>query len=95
MAEHTPVAWEAVTSPSDPELYAVQGAYLVADHLPIEDALKIAAAPDLLTALINAIGALEQDYEQGKEYGDSDWEGLAFQRLSVARAAIAKAGGVA
>ena len=51
----------------------------------------IAASLDLLEALQGAIGALEQDLDAGKDSGDSDWEGLAYQRLEAARAAIAKA----
>lgn len=58
-----------------------------------DDARLIAAAPDLLEALQGAIGALEQDHDAGKEMGDSDWEGLAYQRLEAARAAIARATG--
>lgn len=58
-----------------------------------EDARLIAAAPDLLEALEGAIGALEQDLDAGRDSGDADWEGLAFQRLEAARAAIAKARG--
>lgn len=45
-AGHTP--WAVIASPTDAELYAVQGVYLVADQLPIEDARLIAAAPELL-----------------------------------------------
>jgi hypothetical protein len=51
-------------------------------------------------ALAGAIPALEQDHEQAKEYGDADWEGIAYQRLQASettlanlRAAIARAGG--
>lgn len=55
------------------------------------NARLIAAAPDLLEALQDALGALEQDYDIGKDANDSDWEGLAYQRLQNARAAIAKA----
>lgn len=43
--------WQVVRSPTDPELWAVQGVYLVADQLPIEDAAMIAAASDMLSAL--------------------------------------------
>lgn len=46
--------WNVVPSPTDPEMYAVEGVYLVADALPIEDADLIAAAPDLLKALQRA-----------------------------------------
>lgn len=50
-----------------------------------------AAAPDLLEALEGAIGALEQDLDAGRDSGDADWEGIAYQRLEAAKAAIAKA----
>lgn len=43
--------WQVIPSPTDPEMFAVQGVYLVADNLPIEDARLIAAAPALLEAL--------------------------------------------
>lgn len=87
--------WRVVQSDTDPEMYAVRGVYLVADNLPIEDAVVIAAAHALLTALQGAIGALEMDLDYGKDSGDADWEGLAYQRLEAARAAIAKARGEA
>jgi len=54
------------------------------------NARLIAAAPELLEALKGSIGALEQDLDAGKDSGDSDWEGIAYQRLEAARAAIAK-----
>ena len=37
--------WKVEQSKTDPEMYEVRGAYLVADKLPIEDAELIAAAP--------------------------------------------------
>lgn len=40
--------WHVIQSPTDPEMYAVQGEYLVADRLPIEDANLIAASEQLL-----------------------------------------------
>jgi hypothetical protein len=55
------------------------------------NAKMAAAAPDLLNACIDAIGALEQDLEAGRDSGDADWEGLAYERLEAAKAAIAKA----
>ena len=44
-------AWEVITSPTDAEMSAVHGVYLVADNLPLDDAQLIAAAPYLLAAL--------------------------------------------
>jgi len=46
---HTPLPWHVEQSPTDPEMFAVVGHYLVADALPIEDAKLIAASKDLLT----------------------------------------------
>lgn len=48
---------------------------------------------ELLVALEGAIGALEQDVETGADYNDSDWSGIANERLAAAKAAIAKARG--
>jgi len=48
--------WEVIVDPKDPEVYAVQGVYLVAHNLPIEDARLIAAAPDLLKAVERMLG---------------------------------------
>lgn len=55
------------------------------------NARLMAAAPDLLEALEGAIGALEQDLDAGRDSGDADWEGIAYQRLEAAKSAIAKA----
>lgn len=52
--------WRVVRSPTDPEMWAVQGAYLVADKIPAEDADMIAAAPDLWKAV-----------EAGRAYADA------------------------
>jgi hypothetical protein len=78
-AKHTP--WAVIASPTDPEMYAVRGAYLVADNLPIEDAHKIAAAPDLLKALEALVNSFE------KHRPKALWD--------AARDAIAKAKGAA
>lgn len=43
--------WRVIQSPTDPEMYAVEGIYLVADNLPVEDADLIPAAPEMLEAL--------------------------------------------
>lgn len=43
--------WIVIQSPTDPEMYAVMGVYLVADKLPIEDAILISYAPEMLTEL--------------------------------------------
>lgn len=68
----------------------------IPDYDPYVQALALhreAETLDLILALEGAIGALEQDLEAGKDSGDSDWEGLAYQRLEAARAAIARATG--
>jgi hypothetical protein len=43
--------WAVTASPTDTELCAVRGTYLVADCLPVEDARLIAEAPAMLAAL--------------------------------------------
>lgn len=84
--------WLVVPSPTDPEAYAVEGVYLVADNLPIEDANLIAASRPLLKALEGAIGALQfsRDY-----HSDLDNEDQAFcqDKLDAAMRAIAAAKG--
>lgn len=50
--KHTP--WVVVASPTDAEMCAVRGLYLVADLLPVEDARLIAAAPELLEVCMRA-----------------------------------------
>ncbi len=50
MTEFKCTPWAVVQSPTDPEMFGVKGAYLVADCLPVEDAHLIAAAPELLKA---------------------------------------------
>lgn len=45
------IPWTVKPSPTDSEMMAVVGAYLVADNLPIEDAALISAAPDMRDAL--------------------------------------------
>lgn len=72
--------WDVIVSPTDPEMYAVQGCYLVADCLPIEDARLIASAPDLLAAL--------------EIIANPDWSWAKPDDMrEVARAAIARARG--
>ena len=74
---HTP--WKVLPSPTDRELYAVAGEYLVADGLPIEDARLIAAAPCLLEAL--------------RFYASEAFDGYGNRLGAKARAAILKATG--
>jgi len=101
---HTPAPWHVKSCSFYGYLYTVQYkdevegySHVIADICNREPALAnahlIAAAPDLLSALQDAIGALEQDLDAGKDGGDADWEGLAYQRLEAAHAAIAKARG--
>ena len=73
-------AWEVIPSPTDAEMSAVHGVYLVADNLPIEDARLIAAAPVLLAELIAAV-----------EIMDDQLCGDFPESLAAMRAAIAKA----
>jgi len=74
----TAAPWLVVPSPTDGEMSAVQGAYLVADKLPIEDARLIAAAPDLVDALQTLVGQRD-----GYFHTAAAWD--------AARAAIARA----
>ncbi len=86
-AKHTPRRWAVIASPTDPEMYAVRGAYLVADNLPIEDAHKIAAVDDLLEAL-EALVARHRAF-----CTSPDWSGKDDVRQALAQAAILKARG--
>jgi hypothetical protein len=93
MAECKHTAWAVVQSPTDPEMYAVEGIYLVADHLPIEDARLIAAAPELLEALKSLVA------DEWSEMDDDDltYEVSQGNQMVIpyiaARAAISKAEG--
>lgn len=74
--------WTVIASPTDPEMFAVEGVYLVADHLPIEDACLIAAASELLASAKKALNFIENtESEMGETLGSGD----------ALRAAIAKA----
>lgn len=68
-------------------------ALIRAEEAGYERGLYDSGRDELLAALKGALGALEQDYDTGCGYADADWEGIAFQRLEAARAAIAKAEG--
>ncbi len=90
MSTHTPSEWRIreTDDASTRELYDASGAFAscIAERAPL-----LAAAPDLLAALI----ALKQDYEElARNHADA-WhndEVLAHQKLNEqARAAIAKA----
>lgn len=43
---------------------------------------------EALSGALGALGALEQDLDAGRAYGDADWEGIAFQRLQAAQSAL-------
>jgi len=53
--------WNVVQSPTDAEMFAVQGVYLVADKLPIEDAKLIAVAPVMLDLLRQELENVRDD----------------------------------
>jgi hypothetical protein len=78
--------WMVVRSPSDAEMYAVEGVYLVADQLPIEDAHLIAAAPDLahVVAMLLCV-----DFGSGSEHDEL----LPDTVIQEARAALSRARG--
>lgn len=101
MSGHTP--WVVIASPTDAEMYAVQGVYLVADDLPIEDARLIAAAPDLLAAHLAWEAAEDArndctDYSNGCD-NEGPWEQCPLcsvrfgEAIDLRHAAIAKATG--
>lgn len=97
--------WAVVQSPTDPEMYAVEGVYLVADDLPIEDANMIAAAPmlrDELTEARTTLSILRTQImvEIGRcpDPSESRWEGVPEklrERIDAIDTAIAKARGAA
>lgn len=99
----TPQDWRVIPSPTDPEMSAVQGVYLVADNLPIEDANLIAAAPALIEALEEARTTLSLTrtnimVEIGRcaDPSESRWEGvpeLLKERLNQIDAALSLAKG--
>ncbi len=74
--------WRVIQSPTDADMHAVQGVYLVADKLPIEDANMIAAAPDMLGAL-KEVSFLHADSRPD----------VVQEAIDVARGVIAKAEG--
>lgn len=88
--------WRVVASKAYPEMYAVEGAYLVADNLPVEDANAIAAAPDLLDAVKGLLQAYSKPDERlccdGRDCGCM---GSTVHQMAehYARKAIAKAKG--
>ncbi len=88
---HTP--WAVIASPTDAEMYAVQGVYLVADKLPIEDAHLIASAPDLLAACVMALHALTGVDRLLHQNGFM--QGVNCPAIPVVQAAIARARGEA
>jgi hypothetical protein len=86
--QHTP--WAVIQSPTDPEMSAVHGVYLVADNLPIEDAILIAAAPEMRSALEGVMGILGRAESNASGNPEFDHVG---PRVAAARAALAKARG--
>jgi len=82
--------WTVIQSPTDSELSAVRGAYLVADSLPLEDAHLIAASRDMLAALIALKPIL--DSAESNASGNPEWPYVS-KRIKAAWDAIAKATG--
>lgn len=79
--------WEAITG-SETELHKVVGKYIVADNLYRDDALLIAAAPDLFAAL----AALHKQALQSS-VADPENE-FGQEAIAMASAALAKARGI-
>jgi hypothetical protein len=84
--------WAVIVSPTDPEMYAVRGVYLVADKLSIEDACLIAEAPKLLEAL-EALVARHRAFCTSPDWNGPDWNGKDDVEQALAQAAILKARG--
>ena len=57
----TMMPWRVIRSPGCLEMWAVAGAYIVADNLPHEDACMIAAAPRAIEALKEALTLMRGD----------------------------------
>lgn len=80
--------WEAITG-SETEPHKVVGRYIVADNLYRDDALLIAAAPDLFAAL----AALHKQALQSSVAAPENEFGQ--EAIAMASAALAKARGIA
>lgn len=94
---HISTPWTVQISKTDPETFEVRGAYLVADHLPIEDAVLIAAAPELSEALCDLMARIcidtpEDAAEVSALLGMED-EGALWEAAEKATAALDKAYG--
>jgi len=92
-SKNTPGPWSVEEMPSG-RLTVTAGQFFVAGDtnewgLSDADARLIAAAPELLEALVRLEAELVQD-----KYGE-DYEPSPFENLALARAAIAKAMGAA
>jgi hypothetical protein len=88
MSEHTPGPWrvEKFNDTKSWSIYANGGTHSLASIRDAANARLIAAAPDMLEALTNALGWME------RYAGDTnDLSGELWRHISSARAAIAKA----
>jgi hypothetical protein len=84
--------WRVTADPADTEMYAVAGAYAVAGNLPIEDANLIAAAPDMEEAITMLLRDIAE-YERINNLSPSPGKADAWQSVTCAKAALAKARG--
>lgn len=81
--------WREAAGVADSEMSSVRGEYLVADRLPIEDAITIAVAPEAIAALYRCVKAWERLYPLFPV--DERIENAEFEEFLVARSVLARA----